>query len=341
MKNFTQIPNIVFRTPSLSIHAKVVLGYLFTFGNKCYPSYKAISDACNISRPTVAKAIKELKDRNILTYLKGSGTRGVANSYAINKESDWNLVKEVNQLITLTSKGDCLVNDVYQSNVEDGQNQTETVQNNEDLVNYVNCPSKRGLLPLVKDVNSINTHVINNHNTSTILVESVTLTSNDVALPEPSVTTNLPSLAHASMALELQPEEETSASDDSADDSPKETSKKVALKKVSYTAIDKSVKHPQLIVGKSRSCRHCGFRYIQPSGYLGACSKKCYDERRGRPTSLSDSELTTLNSLGIDKAHDRLVSEGWNNTQANRFERDGYRPLRVVGFGARKWFSIA
>jgi hypothetical protein len=88
---FAQIPNILFRTEALSPNAKLLLGYLYTFGKRCFPAQSTIVKHLGISKPTVIKAIKELQRQNILSYVKGAGRRAKANEYTIMPVSEWRL----------------------------------------------------------------------------------------------------------------------------------------------------------------------------------------------------------------------------------------------------------
>ena len=69
MENFTRIPNIAFEM-QLSPIEFYVLCYLLKCRNsvtgKCFPSYKKIASDCHISRSSVARAVKALKEKGII-----------------------------------------------------------------------------------------------------------------------------------------------------------------------------------------------------------------------------------------------------------------------------------
>ena len=69
MENFTRIPNNAFDLELSSIEFHV-LCYLLKCRNsvtgKCFPSYNRIVSDCHISRSSVARAIKSLKEKGII-----------------------------------------------------------------------------------------------------------------------------------------------------------------------------------------------------------------------------------------------------------------------------------
>ncbi len=89
---FTQVPNKLARTSSVSVYAKAVFLVIASY-NPSFPSYKVIVEQTGLSKGTVAKAIKELRDRRLLTYTKGSLRSKKANEYIITHESSWDLVE--------------------------------------------------------------------------------------------------------------------------------------------------------------------------------------------------------------------------------------------------------
>lgn len=90
-KNFAKIPNILFRTTALSGNAKLLLGYLYTYGKRCYPAYTTIVEHLGLSKPTLSAAVKELERQNVLSYKRGSGRSKKSNEYTIRPVSDWKL----------------------------------------------------------------------------------------------------------------------------------------------------------------------------------------------------------------------------------------------------------
>ena len=69
MKGFVRIPNKLFEL-KLSVYEFAVMCYLYRCRNSytgmCFPSYNKISTDMNISRSTVIRAIKSLKEKGII-----------------------------------------------------------------------------------------------------------------------------------------------------------------------------------------------------------------------------------------------------------------------------------
>lgn len=117
-----KIMSIIFDLPLRPKHKLVMLclsNYANDDGINVYPSLSTIQRKTSLSRPAVVTAIDDLKADEILSLESRGNVQRQSNRYRIN------VVKLV---ALLTSKGDLLVNDKYQS-----------------LVNGVNRTSKRGL----------------------------------------------------------------------------------------------------------------------------------------------------------------------------------------------------
>ena len=69
MKGFVRIPNKLFEL-KLSVYEFAVMCYLCKCRNsvtgKCFPSYNRIAKECNMSRSTVIRAVKSLKEKGII-----------------------------------------------------------------------------------------------------------------------------------------------------------------------------------------------------------------------------------------------------------------------------------
>ena len=69
MKGFVRIPNKLFEL-KLSVYEFAVMCYLYRCRNsvtsKCFPSYNRIAKECNMSRSTVIRAVKSLKEKGII-----------------------------------------------------------------------------------------------------------------------------------------------------------------------------------------------------------------------------------------------------------------------------------
>lgn len=88
-EDFTRIANILVKTPHLSNSAFRLYCYLASY-RKSYPSYKRISQDIGIARGTVAKVIKELVQKRLLTYTKGISQHR-ANEYVLTSPGSWHL----------------------------------------------------------------------------------------------------------------------------------------------------------------------------------------------------------------------------------------------------------
>ena len=127
---FTQIPNRIIRSRELSSKAKNILNIIFSY-HPCFPSYTYLEEITGMSRPTISSAIKELVEKKIIEYQKGSAKSHMSNEYQILPENDWAISLEASKKIK------------------------------PDLVKNFNQPSKNSLLPLVKNFNSNNTNTKN------------------------------------------------------------------------------------------------------------------------------------------------------------------------------------
>lgn len=118
--------------------------------SQCFPSYNTLVKKSALSRPTIAKCIEHLVSKGYIRKLEIGHSKGHATTYQLldlslvptSKPDE--LVNEVNQLATLTSKGNLPVT------------------------------SKGGLPQLVNEVNSNNTHITKpiNNNTHTRAYEN-------------------------------------------------------------------------------------------------------------------------------------------------------------------------
>ena len=69
MKGFVRISNKLFEL-KLNVYEFAVMCYLLKCRNsvtgKCFPSYNRIAKECNMSRSTVIRAVKSLKEKGII-----------------------------------------------------------------------------------------------------------------------------------------------------------------------------------------------------------------------------------------------------------------------------------
>jgi len=75
LKRFGVVNQIVLKDPELSIQAKGLYSLLSTYANTnrmCYPSVNTLADNCNMSRSTIERLIKELKEKE---YIKRVGRK--------------------------------------------------------------------------------------------------------------------------------------------------------------------------------------------------------------------------------------------------------------------------
>src|SRR6185503_6306430 len=62
---FTQIPNILLRTPDLSSQAKIVYAQLLSYAwsnDRCFPGQECMGEDLGASRTTIYRALQELQD---------------------------------------------------------------------------------------------------------------------------------------------------------------------------------------------------------------------------------------------------------------------------------------
>ena len=83
-EGWTKVPNWLFESPRVSLHAVVVFAAINSFADRngmCYPSHRRIARHAKCSVTTVKKAIKELKGYGVLTVehriIKGEHTSNV------------------------------------------------------------------------------------------------------------------------------------------------------------------------------------------------------------------------------------------------------------------------
>ena len=137
---FFMIPNemIDSHIENMGVLGFVVYSVLMRHANassQCFPSYSTLVKKSSLSRPTIAKCIEHLVTKGYIRKLEIGHSKGHATTYQL---LDLSLVP--------TSKGDLLVNEV---------NQSITLTSKGDLP----VTSKGDLPVLVNDVNSNNTHI--------------------------------------------------------------------------------------------------------------------------------------------------------------------------------------
>ncbi len=78
---FTQVPNILLKSPSLSSNAKVSYCKLLSYAwhhNRVYPGQERMAEDTGMSRPTVSRAIGELEKKGWLEVKRrGQGQTNV------------------------------------------------------------------------------------------------------------------------------------------------------------------------------------------------------------------------------------------------------------------------
>ena len=83
-KNFTLISNELIDMPTISPETFAVFSVIARH-NPSFPSYKIIMVRLRMRRPMVSYRIKELRARNIISYIKGN-SKAQANLYFINPD---------------------------------------------------------------------------------------------------------------------------------------------------------------------------------------------------------------------------------------------------------------
>jgi hypothetical protein len=86
---YYKIPRELFNLPNLSNSAFRLYAYICTW-DRCYASYKDIKEATGMAKGTIAKALAELVDNNMLEYKQGHSIgRNVANQYILKDSPNW------------------------------------------------------------------------------------------------------------------------------------------------------------------------------------------------------------------------------------------------------------
>jgi predicted transcriptional regulator len=81
---FTQVPNVLLRSPNLSLHAKVVYAQLLSYAwtnDRCYPGQVRMADDLGSTKSTVNRAILELQKTGWLEVDKRG--QGKTNIYTL------------------------------------------------------------------------------------------------------------------------------------------------------------------------------------------------------------------------------------------------------------------
>lgn len=74
---FTQVPNVLLRTPGLSSNAKVAYSQLLSYAwsnDRCFPGQDTMAQDSGISIATINRAIKELEQAGWLAGDRQAGT---------------------------------------------------------------------------------------------------------------------------------------------------------------------------------------------------------------------------------------------------------------------------
>ena len=78
---FTQVPNLLLKTPKLSAHAKIVYAMLLSYAwnnNRVFPGQVRMGEDIGTSQPTIARAIQELESQGWLEVeRRGQGKTNV------------------------------------------------------------------------------------------------------------------------------------------------------------------------------------------------------------------------------------------------------------------------
>ena len=81
---FTQIPNILLRTPDLSSQAKIVYAQLLSYAwshDRCFPGQERMGEDLGASRTTTYRALQELQDAGWLDVARRG--QGKTNIYVL------------------------------------------------------------------------------------------------------------------------------------------------------------------------------------------------------------------------------------------------------------------
>ena len=84
MKNFTQISNVLIRSPKFNVYEYRVLTFLISF-NPCYPSHADLAKGTGLNRKTVYRALKSLREKGAIDWRQGA--KGRNNHYFVNHKS--------------------------------------------------------------------------------------------------------------------------------------------------------------------------------------------------------------------------------------------------------------
>jgi len=81
---FTQVPNVLLRTPGLSNNAKIVYAQLLSYAwnnDMCFPGQERMADDIGTSQPTIHRAIRELQENGWLEIQRRG--QGKTNIYVL------------------------------------------------------------------------------------------------------------------------------------------------------------------------------------------------------------------------------------------------------------------
>lgn len=76
--NFTQLPNIIIKTPIISPQAKIVYAELLSYcweGNSAFPSHERMCSHLGVTRQTLKRYLNELKEAKLITWKQRGHTK--------------------------------------------------------------------------------------------------------------------------------------------------------------------------------------------------------------------------------------------------------------------------
>ena len=93
-RGFTKIDNELIRCPGIGYTPFRLIAFLKSFSEgRCYPSRRVITRDTGMSDATISKALSELQQYNMLSYIRGSDQR--SNRYTIKPEDEWKLPQKL------------------------------------------------------------------------------------------------------------------------------------------------------------------------------------------------------------------------------------------------------